>query len=139
MLRFSPLFLFILLSACASYRPILDENAKYNKVGEARAERDIDNCLNRADRYLSKHKSERMRKEAGRSAVGGAAIGGVLGLVGGGSVASTAVGAGIGAGVGAAAGAGGVAAEDNLKPDQIKQNYVTRCLQRQKYEVVGWK
>jgi len=128
-----------LLSSCASYRPILDEDEAYTSVGEGRAERDIDTCMSKADTYLKKHNSERMGKQAGRGAVGGAVLGGALGLVMGGSVASTAVGAGVGAAGGAAAGAGGVAMKDNLSPDEIKQNYVERCLGRKHYTVLGWK
>lgn len=127
------------LSGCASYRPILDEDDTYTSAGEARAERDIDTCMTKADSYLKKHKGDRMAKEAGRGAVGGAIVGGALGLVMGGNVASTAVGAGVGAAGGAAIGAGGVAAKDNLSPDQVKQNYVERCLNRKSYTVIGWK
>jgi uncharacterized protein YcfJ len=127
------------LTACATYRPILDENEKFIQVGETQAERDIDECMTRADAYLEKHKSERMKKEAGRGAASGAIMGGILGVVTGGGLRSAAVGAGVGAAVGAGGGAAGVAAEDNLSPDRIKQNYVTKCLNKQQYDVIGWK
>lgn len=133
------LILLLSLSGCASYRPILDDNEKYQQVGESQAEKDIDACMTRADAYLEKHKSERMKKEAGRSAVSGAIVGGLIGVVSGGGLRSGAIGAGVGGAVGAGAGAAGVAAEDNLTPDHIKQNYVTRCLQKMNYDVIGWK
>jgi uncharacterized protein YcfJ len=126
-------------SACASYRPILDENSHYNQVGEQQAEADIDQCLAAADKYLDKHKSERMGKEAGRGAATGAIIGGVLGVLGGGTLKSAAIGTGVGAVAGGAVGAGKVAAEDKLTPDQIKQRYVSNCLARKDYQVIGWK
>lgn len=123
---------------CSSYRPIVDENEHYMKVGSTRAEADIDDCLARADRYLEVHKSDRILKEAGRGAAGGAIVGGLIGaLSGNGGKALT--GAAIGAGVGAASRAGGVASKDKLAPDEIKQNYVTQCLKRKRYVVLGWK
>ncbi len=128
-----------LLSACASYRPVLDENSQYMKVGEERAERDIDACMSRADHYLAKHREERARKQAGRSAVVGAVAGGAIGLLAGGNVGSTAVGAGVGAVGGAAGGYFGDKAKDNLTPDEMKQRYVNNCLNRKQYRVIGWK
>lgn len=128
-----------LFSSCATYRPVLDENSKYLQVGDEQAERDIDSCMTRADAYLEKHKSERMKKEAGRGAVSGAIVGGVFGALTGGGLKSAAGGAAVGAGVGAVSGAGGAAAKDNLTPDEMKQAYVVRCLRRKKYDVIGWK
>lgn len=128
-----------MLTGCATYRPILDENEKFIQVGETQAERDIDQCMARADAYLEKHKSERMQKEAGRGAASGAIMGGIFGALTGGGLRSAAVGAGVGAAVGAGGGAAGVAAEDNLSPDRIKQNYVIKCLNKQQYDVIGWK
>lgn len=128
-----------LLSACASYRPVLDENPKYVKVGEERAERDVDACMSRADSYLAKHREERARKQAGRGAVIGAVAGGAIGLMAGGNIGSTAVGAGVGAAGGAAGGYLGDKAKDNLTPDEMKQRYVMNCLSRKQYRVIGWK
>lgn len=125
--------------ACASYRPILDENPKYNAVGEAKAESDIDTCMTRADAYLAKHKSERTSKAVGRGAVGGAMIGGVLGAVSGRGIEGLAGGAAIGAAGGAAGSYLGEKTKDNLSPDALKQKYVANCLERQQYQVIGWK
>ena len=127
------------LSACASYRPILDENEKYDSVGETRAEADIDYCMNRADRYLAKHKSEKTKKEMGRQALKGAAVGGLIGGLGGGNLSSAAGGAIVGAGVSAGATALGASMEDKLSPDQLKKQYVRNCLNRKNYQVIGWK
>lgn len=127
------------LFSCASYRPVLDENSQMQKVGEARAEKDIDLCLQKADSYLAKHKNDRMKNSAIRGAGQGAVLGGVVGLLSGGNLQSTAGGAMIGAGVGAAGGALDEATKDKWKPDDMKQRYVKNCLERKKYQVIGWK
>ncbi len=136
-----PTFLF--LGACASYRPILDENPKLQQVGETQAEQDIDTCLAKADSYLARHKEDRMMKQMGRTAAVGAVVGGVVGGVLGaasGKNLGTAVGgAAIGGGVGAAVVYAGEKAKDNFTPDQLKQRYVKNCLSRKKYQVIGWK
>lgn len=129
----------IVLSSCATYRPILNDNDQYSKVGEVQAERDIDDCLKKADIYLERHKSERMTKEATRGAGSGAALGAVVGLLSGGNLQSTVGGAAIGAGVGAASGAAGQATKDKWSPDELKQRYVQSCLHKKNYEVIGWK
>lgn len=133
------LFAILFLGACASYRPILDENDQYMKVGEAQAERDIDQCLARADAYLEKHKNDRLKKQVGRSAVTGAAIGGIIGALSGQNLGSAAGGAAIGGAAGAGGAYAGEKSKDQLSPDHLKQRYVTNCLARKKYEVIGWK
>lgn len=129
----------LLLSACATYRPILDENPKYSKVGEARAEKDIDVCMSKADTYLAKHKADRRNKEVGRGAVGGAIVGGLIGAVSGKGVGGAVGGAAVGAGAGAAGALVKDSTRDNLNPDELKQHYVKNCLERQQYQVIGWK
>ena len=127
------------LFSCASYRPVLDENSQYQKMGSVRAERDIDVCLQRAENYLAQHKNDRMKNSAIRGAGQGAVLGGVVGLLSGGNLQSTAGGAVLGAGVGAAGGALGEDTKDKWKPDELKQHYVKNCLERKKYQVIGWK
>ncbi|MBN8536367.1 MAG: cell envelope biogenesis protein OmpA [Deltaproteobacteria bacterium] len=129
----------LFLSACSSFRPILDENKKYNQVGEARAEKDIDECLDKADSYLAKHKDDKMKKQMGRQAAQGAVLGGVLGAVSGNGIQGAAGGAAIGAGVGVAGAYIDEKTKDKIKPDALKQRYVQNCLQRKNYEVIGWK
>lgn len=129
----------LLLSSCASYRPILNDNAQYQKVGEAAAEADIDACMQKADAFLEKHKEERAMKQAGREAVGGAVVGGVLGALTGRGLEGAAGGAVIGGAVGAGSGYVKEKSKDNLTPDELKQAYVQKCLQQKNYEVIGWK
>lgn len=131
------LSLLSLLASC-SYRPILDQNNKYLQVGEEAAQGSIDECTQKADAYLKQYKAKRAGKEAVRSGVTGAIFGTIFGLIFGNSTKAVMSGLAIGAGVGAASGAGSVAAEGTLKPDQIKQNYVSNCLARQGYLVIGW-
>jgi outer membrane lipoprotein SlyB len=123
---------------CASYRPVVDENEHYESVGSTRAEADIDACMAKADRYLETHKSDRMLKEAGRGAAGGAIVGGLIGALTG-DAGKALGGAAIGAGIGATSRAADVAAKDKLTPDELKQRYVSNCLKRKKYVVIGWK
>ena len=129
----------LLLFSCASYRPILNDNEHYLKVGEAAAEHDIDLCLKKADDFLEKHKSERAAKQAGREGVSGAIVGGIFGALTGHGLEGAAKGAAIGGAVGATGGYLGEKSKDNLTPDQLKQTYVQRCLNEKNYEVLGWK
>ena len=124
--------------SCISYRPIFDPNQKYKTVGEKIAQADSDVCMKEADEYLKASKKRRIVKEGARGAGWGSIIGGIFGFLVGGNVKGLAVGVASGAGIGAVSSAGGVAAEDNLKPDVIKQRYVIRCLGNKGYEVIGW-
>lgn len=133
------LFFGAFLFSCASYRPILDENEQYERVGEVRAEEDIDQCVAKAERYLEKHSSEQTKKEMGRNALTMGVIGGVVGGLATGRVESAAGGALIGAGIGAGSVAVGSAMKDKLTPDELKKRYVSNCLKRKKYQVIGWK
>ena len=126
-----------LLSSC-SYKPILDQNDKYFQVGKEYAQQDIDKCMADGDAYLKEYKLRRAAKEAGRKAVIGAVIGGVTGFLFGGNIRSLGMGTAIGTGVGAAVGGLGVAGEGKVSPDHIKQTYVSNCLGRQGYQVIGW-
>ncbi len=126
--------LIFLLGACSSYRPILDKN----DAPPEQSQKDIDECLQEADEYLQDYKKRKAAKEAGRKAVIGAVVGATTSVLFGrnlkGIIASTAIGAGIGAGVGALS----VAGEDKVTPSKIKQNYVSNCLARRGYGVIGW-
>jgi len=124
--------------ACSSYRPVVDEDNQYQKLGSSRAESEIDHCLAKADRYLESHKDSRLLKEAGRGAAAGAMLGGVLGALSGNS-RNLIAGAAVGAGVGAVGNSVGVMTKDKLSPDELKQQYVSNCLKRKNLVVIGWK
>ncbi len=137
--EFTFCFVVFSLFACSSYRPILDPHGKYLEVGVAQADEDIDECKKEADAYLNKFKAERAAREAGRKAVIGGVLGAGVGFISGGNSRSTLLGSAIGAGAGAMIAGLSVFGEDKVSPDRIKQNYVTSCLSRKGYSVIGWK
>jgi hypothetical protein len=124
MKKLALIFVIFTLAACAS-KPKLYPNAKFESVGQEAAQKDIDHCIAKADKYLEGQKGKQMAKGAGAGAVMGAVIGGVFGGVRG---------IGRGAVGGAAVGTAGAA----LSPEQMKQRYVNKCLAEQGYEVLGW-
>ncbi|MDX2083003.1 MAG: hypothetical protein SFV53_03340 [Rickettsiales bacterium] len=134
----SVIVIIIFLNSCASYKPILYRNEIYLRDGEKVAQQEITSCSKEADEYLKQFKARRAAKEAGRKAVIGGVVGTATGAIFGRSLKSTLIGAGVGAAAGAAIGALSVAGEDKVKPDQIKQRYVTTCLSRKGYQVIGW-
>ncbi len=123
---FACLFLF---GACSS-SPKLYPNKKYVDEGPERAERDIEECDEQADQYLDSPAGRKITRGAGKGAILGGAIGAVTGAftgnVGGGAVRGAAVG-------GVAGGAAGA-----LSPDQVRKRFITKCLEKQGYDVIGW-
>lgn len=132
------LTLLLATTSCSSYRPILDQNAKFLSAGEEQSNRDIDKCKQKADEYLKKYKAQRAIRAAGRSAVGGGILGGAFGLIFGGNGRSTLAGAAIGAAAGATLSGISSLGKDKFTPDEIKQRYVSSCLAQDGYSVIGW-
>jgi outer membrane lipoprotein SlyB len=138
------LLLLVAVAGCGARRPVLYPNEHYNAVGDAVAQRDIDECMTRAKAHAKSggaeaEKAKEVARQTGFGAASGAAIGAVGGAVGGG-------GAGRGAAVGAATGAtaglihglfGGFFGPK--APDPLVANYVDRCLREKGYELVGWR
>jgi hypothetical protein len=123
------------LLGCASYTPIFYKNKKYQEVGPALANQDFKACKVEAESYLKQYKAKKAWKEAGRKAL----IGGVVGGAYLGSSNETFIGGVlIGSLVGAIFGGFSNMGEDKIKPDQIKNNYITRCLNQNGYEIIGW-
>lgn len=120
-----------------SYRPIFAPNAKFKTSGEKIANQDADQCQEEAEKYLKASKKRRAVKETARGAGMGALFGVIFGLFTG-NVRGVVKSAAIGAGIGGAIKGGGVLAEDRLKPDQIKQRYISRCLSKKGYHIIGW-
>lgn len=134
------LILFVIFySVSCSYRPIFDQNEKYLYAGEEKAQSDFENCKKSAEKYLYEYKAERAAKEAGRKAVIGGVVGAASGLLFGKGIKSSLIGTAIGAGVGATIGAIGVIGEDKVKPDEMKQRYVSGCLAKKGYSIMGWR
>ena len=129
------------LTACGAQRPVLYPNEHFKQVGSNLAERSIDDCIRRAEGYVSSGEEE----VAGKAAVGvgtTATVGAAAGAAGGAVVGS--------AGRGAAAGAaGGAAAELTLallrglfeprQPSPSYRAFVDRCLREKGYDPIGWK
>ena len=129
------------ISACASQRPVLSSNAYLMSVGPEVGERDIDECIARAEGASTgsgEASKENVVADAATNSVVGAAAGGAGGAVVG------------QAGQGAAAGAvGGLVASlmhaliqrlfQSKPPDPSNRQFVDRCLREKGYEPVGWK
>jgi hypothetical protein len=125
---------------CATARPILYSNQKYQQVGRATADHDIAECTALADQAGAtpdQGRGTQVAKNAGAGAVVGAASGAVGGAIGGAP------------GIGAAAGAAGGAVWSVLwsmvgwmgptPPSSVHMNYVNQCLVDRGYQVAGWK
>ncbi|MEI8346503.1 MAG: cell envelope biogenesis protein OmpA [Pseudomonadota bacterium] len=123
------LFLSFLFCSCSS-KPVLYPNEKLQAVGKEAAYEDVNRCMNAADNYMESGRGKRIARSAGKGAIFGGAVGAVGGLLSG-DLTSGVIG---GAAIGGTAGGVGEA----LSPDQIKHQYVNRCLARMGYEVIGW-
>src|SRR5918992_4657056 len=85
----------LVLPACASHRPSLYSNEHLMRVGASVAERDIDQCIQRAE--AASEGRENLAENAAVSTAGGAAIGAAAGGAGGAVVGQAGQGAAIGA------------------------------------------
>ncbi|MBL7666341.1 MAG: hypothetical protein JNM93_14495 [Bacteriovoracaceae bacterium] len=119
----------LILVSCAS-KPVLYPNDVYKEVGKEEAEKDVEICMDEAEKFLESSKGKQMLKGAASGSIFGAVVGAATGLITGDIKNSI----GRGALVGGAA--GGAAA--GLSPDQIKRNYVNQCLGEKGYRVIGW-
>jgi outer membrane lipoprotein SlyB len=141
--RVSPgLLLLVGAAACAAPRPVLYPNEQVTRVGTAAAEKDIDDCMQRAQQYVSSggHSGQSARNVGTSTAVGagtGAAIGAVGGAVAGNAGEGAAVGAATGATAGLLSGLFGIFRSPG--PDPVYANFVDRCLRERGYEPIGWK
>jgi hypothetical protein len=132
----------VMLGGCASQRPVLYPNEQFRRVGTAVADRDIDDCMHRAESYVSSDgrgakAAQQMATESGTSA----AIGAAAGAAGGAVVGRAGTGAAVGAAGGAAAGATrglihGLARKE--RPSAVYKNFVDRCLRDKGYDPIGW-
>ncbi len=133
------IFLSILaLSSCVSYKPIFDENQKFLKVGKEIAYKDFEICHNKANKYLDEYKSKRIVNEISRKAIFGTILGGISGLIFGNSTRSLIKGAVVGGAVGGAYGGLSSASKGTLTNDELKQKFITKCLNQYGYEIIGW-
>lgn len=125
----------LVLAGCATQRPVLYPNAKYNHVGAEAAQRDIDDCIRFAEQHGVTHDSG---GKVARSGAAGAVVGGAAGAGAGAVRGSVGHDAGVGAAAGAAAGVARGAIRSG-EPDSVYRGFVQRCLREKGYEVVGWR
>lgn len=141
--RFALALALALAVGCASPRPVLYPNAKYESVGREVAEVDIEECIAIAEDAGASSEGERageIAKDTAENAGAGAAAGAVGGAIRGGR-------AGIGAAIGAATAATWTFVRGGLRwifgrgdrNDRLERRFVERCLADRGYEVVGWK
>lgn len=122
-------------------RPVLYPNDQFQRVGDAAAAADVEECMRLADDYTSgRGGGSQVAKEAAKDSAVGAATGAAVGAAGGAIYGNAGRGAAAGAAGGATAGLlnrlfrGGSA-----QPDPLYANFVNRCLQERGYEPIGWK
>jgi len=120
---------------------MLSSNAHLMRVGPAVGERDIDDCVARAQAASTEsHESdkENVVASAATSSVVGAAAGGAGGAV----VGQAARGAAAGAVGGAVANLTRALLQGLFRskpPDPSNRQFVDRCLREKGYELAGWK
>ncbi len=140
---FAPaVFSLLCLAGCSSQRPVLYPNDNLKRAGSAAADRDINECMHRAEAYVSSggggsRAMENTAIDSGTSA----AIGAAAGAAGGSIVGHAATGAAIGAAGGSAAGLtrgliGGLTTKQN--PSPVYKSFVDRCLREKGYDPIGW-
>jgi uncharacterized membrane protein len=122
--------------ACSSApkRPVFYPNSHIQQVGQAQAQRDIDECMVLADRYgVSRTKDGEVASKTTAGALIGGVGAGAWGLVRGDAGESALAGALAGGATGAVK--GGV---DATRISPTFQRFVQRCLQERGYDVIGW-
>ena len=132
----------LFLTGCSTPRPVLYPNAYLNKVGKARADRDVDEAVNKAKKYglsATSHGQDAAdtASDTGVGAAAGAASGAVVGQTG----ASAGVGAAAGAAGGAAAGGTRIFFRwlfGSSQPSEPYRRFVNKTLAEKGYEVLGW-
>ena len=126
----------ILISAgCAAKRPVLYPNTHLNEVGQVAAQKDIDDCMKKANESVGKQNpGGKVAKQTVYDAAVGAATGAAAGAINS------------NAGIGAATGAAGGGAFGCItgifgskEPDPIFTQFVDQCLRDKGYEPIGWR
>lgn len=130
------LLIMLLVTGCATSKPILYPNAHLQEVGKEVAEREVDECRDMAKDAGATASQGKSGQVAGSTAVGGA-IGSAAGAVGGAVVGHAGRGAMIGAASGATAGfLRGLFRRS--PPSSAYKQFVLRCLKERGYDLVGW-
>lgn len=138
---FSVLFLPLILLACASQRPVLYPNSHLQQIGRSAADRDINECMQRAEEYVSSGAGKEALEQAAVGGGTGAAIGAAAGAAGGAVLGRAGAGAAVGAAGGGAAGITrglihGLTRKQS--PSPVYKSFVSRCLREKGYDPIGW-
>ena len=132
----------VVIAGCASQRPVLYPNQHVRNVGSGTADRDIDECMRRAEAYVSSNGQVGSAVEgAATGAATSATIGAAAGAAGGAVVGRPGTSAAIGAAGGGAAGATRGLIHGlfgNRGPSAVYKNFVNRCLREKGYDPIGW-
>jgi len=131
-----PLLALVLMAGCGSSakRPVLYPNHHLKQVGQAQAQRDVDQCIALADRHdVSRTRDGEVGGKAASGALIGGASAGAWGLVRGDAGERALAGAVAGGTAGAVK--GGV---DSRRLSPIFQRFVQQCLSDRGYQVIGW-
>jgi len=129
-------------AGCSARRPVLYPNDQFNKVGDAKAQQDITDCMSRAEQYVkSGGQAGQVAQQAGGRAAVGAGVGAATGVVGGAITGNPGEGAAVGAASGATAGLLSSLFDSwrSQEVDPVYANFVDRCLRDHGYEPIGWK
>jgi len=129
------------VSACAARRPVLYPNEQLQRVGWNVADRDIDDCMRRAEEFVSSGGREaQVAAGVGTSTVVGAGTGAAIGAAGGAVTGNAGEGAAVGAATGATAGLlhGIFSAFGSSGPSPVYAGFVERCLRERGYDPIGW-
>jgi len=131
----------LILIACAAQRPILYPNQHLQRVGNSAADRDINECMQRAEEYVSSGAGRAALEHAGVGGGTGAAIGAAAGAAGGAVLGRAGTGAAVGAAGGGAAGVTrglihGLTRKQS--PSPVYKTFVNRCLRERNYDPIGW-
>jgi hypothetical protein len=130
------------LVACAAQRPILYPNQHLQRVGNSAADRDVDDCMQRAEEYVSSGAGRAALEQAALGGGTGAAIGAATGAAGGAVLGRAGTGAAVGAAGGGAAGVTrglihGLTRKHS--PSPVYKSFVNRCLREKNYDPIGWR
>ncbi len=130
----------LILSGCASMKPVLYPNTYFLSQGKEIAEQDIEACERLAESAGAEEGGSTAAGNVAASTVMGAGLGAASGAAGGAIYGSAGHGSLIGAASGAVAGflRGILYSARPAQPNQAYVNFVTRCLQEKGYEVTGW-
>lgn len=135
----------LLLTACAatgpgssSAQPVLYPNAAFKRMGEVRAQQEVDVCLGRAQAagLTSDEKNNAAARRAGQGAATVGVAAAVGALVTGRNTEGVVRAGATGAAVGGSAGAVSGAMQD--KPSSTYRNFVQRCVSEKGLDVIGW-